>query len=119
MTLHPEILQKAQAEMDAVVGRSRLPNFHDRPNLPYLESVTVCDMCHVLVTPEEGHRSTGVRHQTMWGNALVDGSCEWRYVKPVVGVVTRCGGKWGCGWNSCNSLTALCGQYAATCEASS
>ena len=46
------------------------------PFLPYLESVTVCDMCHVLVTPEEGHRSTGVRHQAMRGNALVDGSCE-------------------------------------------
>ncbi|KAK0469549.1 cytochrome P450 [Desarmillaria tabescens] len=37
--LYPEVLVKAQAELDAVVGQSRLPNFDDRPQLPYIEAV--------------------------------------------------------------------------------
>ncbi|KAH9917058.1 cytochrome P450 [Fomitopsis serialis] len=39
MVLHPEVLKKAQAEIDSVVGNSRLPEFSDRPALPYLEAV--------------------------------------------------------------------------------
>ncbi|KZT03183.1 cytochrome P450 [Laetiporus sulphureus 93-53] len=39
MTLFPDIYRRAQAEMDTVVGRSRLPTHADRPSLPYLESV--------------------------------------------------------------------------------
>ena len=35
MTLHPEVLVKAQEEIDSVVGNDRLPGFSDRPNLPY------------------------------------------------------------------------------------
>ncbi|KZT12936.1 cytochrome P450 [Laetiporus sulphureus 93-53] len=39
MVRNPEVLAKAQAEMDAVVGNTRLPNFGDRASLPYLECV--------------------------------------------------------------------------------
>ena len=39
MTLHPEAFQKAQAELDRVVGRARLPDFDDRGSLPYLDCV--------------------------------------------------------------------------------
>lgn len=39
MVLHPDVLAKAQSEMDAVVGPGRLPTFSDRPALPYLEAV--------------------------------------------------------------------------------
>ncbi|KAI0701738.1 cytochrome P450 [Earliella scabrosa] len=39
MIQHPEILKKAQKEIDAVVGNSRLPTFSDRPNLPYVNAV--------------------------------------------------------------------------------
>ena len=39
MTLHPEVFQKAQAELDRVVGRARLPDFDDRGSLPYLDCV--------------------------------------------------------------------------------
>ncbi|KAG5638673.1 hypothetical protein H0H81_011053 [Sphagnurus paluster] len=35
--LHPECQVKAQAELDAVVGPERLPEFGDRHSLPYLE----------------------------------------------------------------------------------
>ncbi len=39
MTLFPEVQKKAQAELDAVVGQSRLPQFEDRHSLPYISAV--------------------------------------------------------------------------------
>ena len=39
MALYPEVQKKAQAEIDAVVGPNRLPDFHDRPSLPYINAV--------------------------------------------------------------------------------
>lgn len=32
---YPEILEKAQTEIDTFVGTDRLPTFEDRPRLPY------------------------------------------------------------------------------------
>ncbi|KAF9064285.1 cytochrome P450 [Rhodocollybia butyracea] len=37
--LYPEMQRKAQAEVDAVVGKDRLPSFADRQSLPYVEAV--------------------------------------------------------------------------------
>ncbi|PCH44308.1 cytochrome P450 [Wolfiporia cocos MD-104 SS10] len=39
MTLHPEVLEKAQKEIDEVVGMDCLPDFSDRPRLPYVDCV--------------------------------------------------------------------------------
>ena len=39
MLQHPEVQERAQAEIDAVVGTNRLPDFDDRPNLPYVEAI--------------------------------------------------------------------------------
>ncbi|KIK93481.1 hypothetical protein PAXRUDRAFT_828946 [Paxillus rubicundulus Ve08.2h10] len=39
MVLEPNVQTKAQEEIDRVVGSERLPNFDDRPNLPYVEGV--------------------------------------------------------------------------------
>ena len=36
MITHPEKQKKCQDELDEVVGRSRMPTFKDRENLPYL-----------------------------------------------------------------------------------
>jgi cytochrome P450 len=36
---NPDIQKKARAEIDAVIGRDRLPNIADRSNLPYFEAV--------------------------------------------------------------------------------
>ncbi|PFH50357.1 hypothetical protein AMATHDRAFT_145202 [Amanita thiersii Skay4041] len=38
-TRHPEILVKAQEEMDRVVGLERLPDLGDRASLPYLDCI--------------------------------------------------------------------------------
>lgn len=39
MILHPDVARKAQAQIDAVVGRDRLPTFGDRERLPYIEAM--------------------------------------------------------------------------------
>ena len=39
MALYPEVQRKAQAELDAVIGPNELPEFTDRPKLPYVEAV--------------------------------------------------------------------------------
>ena len=37
--LHPEIQQRAQQDIDSVVGSDRLPQFSDRNALPYLDFI--------------------------------------------------------------------------------
>ncbi|KAI0055362.1 cytochrome P450 [Artomyces pyxidatus] len=37
--VNPEVMKKAQAEIDAVVGRYRLPTFQDEPGLPYVSAI--------------------------------------------------------------------------------
>ncbi|TCD64641.1 hypothetical protein EIP91_003843 [Steccherinum ochraceum] len=39
MMNYPEVQLKAQAEIDSVVGRDKLPDFSDRDDLPYVEAV--------------------------------------------------------------------------------
>ncbi|KAJ2919362.1 hypothetical protein MD484_g1050, partial [Candolleomyces efflorescens] len=39
MVLNPQALHKAQAELDEVVGHSRLPDEKDRPHLPYVGAI--------------------------------------------------------------------------------
>ena len=37
--LHPEVQEKGRDEIDAVVGRERLPTFEDRPKLPFIDAI--------------------------------------------------------------------------------
>ena len=39
LVLFPQVQRRAQAELDAVIGRDRLPTFDDRPRLPYIEAL--------------------------------------------------------------------------------
>jgi cytochrome P450 len=39
LVLFPEVQRRAQAELDVVIGRERLPTFDDRPRLPYIEAL--------------------------------------------------------------------------------
>ena len=39
MVRNPDVLRKAQAEMDNVLGADRLPEFGDRDSLPYLSAL--------------------------------------------------------------------------------
>ena len=51
MALYPEVQKKAQAEIDAVIGPNRLPDFHDRPSLPYINAVVKESSRWNLVAP--------------------------------------------------------------------
>ncbi|KAK7460412.1 hypothetical protein VKT23_009132 [Stygiomarasmius scandens] len=39
LVCRPELQKRAQAELDSVVGADRLPDFHDRESLPYLDAI--------------------------------------------------------------------------------
>lgn len=51
MVLYPSVQRKAQAELDAVVGPHRLPDFSDMKYLPYIVAVTKELLRWKLVTP--------------------------------------------------------------------
>ncbi|TFY79082.1 hypothetical protein EWM64_g4930 [Hericium alpestre] len=51
MTLYPEAQKKAQAEIDAVIGNDRLPDFSDQDSLPYVEALVKEVMRWRLVVP--------------------------------------------------------------------
>ena len=51
MALYPEVQKKAQAEIDIVVGPHRLPDFEDRPFLPYINAIVKESMRWNLVLP--------------------------------------------------------------------
>ncbi|KAF9026240.1 cytochrome P450 [Hymenopellis radicata] len=51
MVQNPSILEKAQADIDSIVGHDRLPDFDDRKALPYLEAILKEVLRWRLVTP--------------------------------------------------------------------
>ena len=51
MALYPEVQKKAQAEIDNVVGPNRLPDFQDRPSLPYINAIVKESTRWNLVAP--------------------------------------------------------------------
>ena len=59
MALHPDVLKKAQAELDAVVGPTRLPDFSDYESLVYIQAVVKESLRWHNVTP------LGVAHRTL------------------------------------------------------
>jgi hypothetical protein len=59
MLVYPETQARAQAELDAVVGRERLPTFADYPFLPYIRAMMKEALRWKPVTPLGGpHRCT-------------------------------------------------------------
>jgi cytochrome P450 len=52
MLLNPVAQQRAQEEMDKVVGHDRLPTLADRPLLPYLEACIKETLRSAPVAPE-------------------------------------------------------------------
>jgi len=51
LAMYPEVQKKAQAEIDAVIGPNRLPDFDDRSFLPYINAVIKESMRWNLVVP--------------------------------------------------------------------
>ncbi|KAI0715645.1 O-methylsterigmatocystin oxidoreductase [Cerioporus squamosus] len=59
LSMFPEVQQKAQAELDAVVGRHRLPDLDDRGALVYLQAVIMESLRWHNVVP------LGIPHRTV------------------------------------------------------
>jgi cytochrome P450 len=51
LALFPQVQRRAQAELDVVVGRDRLPTFDDKPRLPYIEALCKELMRWQMATP--------------------------------------------------------------------
>ena len=51
LVLFPRVQRRAQAELDVVVGRDRLPTFSDGPPLPYIVALCKELMRWQMVTP--------------------------------------------------------------------
>ena len=51
MATYPEVQKRAQAEIDAVVGSHRLPDYDDRPSLPYINAIIKESMRWHLALP--------------------------------------------------------------------
>lgn len=51
MAMYPKVQRKAQAELDAVIGSGRLPEFSDRPSLPYVNALIKETMRWQVVVP--------------------------------------------------------------------
>ena len=51
MIENPHVWKRAQAENDAVVGTGRLPEFDDRPSLPYVDAIMREVFRWVLLSP--------------------------------------------------------------------
>jgi cytochrome P450 len=51
MMLYPDVQAKAQKVLDDVVGRSRLPDFNDLDNLPYIRCLVKETLRWKAVTP--------------------------------------------------------------------
>ena len=51
LTLFPQVQRRAQAELDVVVGRDRLPTLDDKQRLPYIEALCKELMRWQMVTP--------------------------------------------------------------------
>jgi len=51
LVLYPQVQRRAQAELDVVIGRDRLPTFDDRPRLPYIEALCKELMRWQMVAP--------------------------------------------------------------------
>jgi cytochrome P450 len=56
MTLHPEVQQKAQAEIDALTNGTRLPTLADRHLLPYVDALVKEVLRCGLIIPQGGRQ---------------------------------------------------------------
>jgi len=83
MTMYPDAQIRGQEELDRVIGTDRLPDFKDRPRLPFMEALfletmrwhpvgplgqikypllsTSCSQVHLQVFLTQRHRTTSMK----------------------------------------------------------
>lgn len=58
LVMNPGIQKRAQAEIDTVIGRDRIPTLNDREFLPYIEAIRREAIRWHVVTPLGSSRAT-------------------------------------------------------------
>lgn len=69
MANHQDVQRKLHEEIDRVIGRERIPDLQDRPNMPYTEAVLAESQRIWLVTPIIGPRRV-LRDTTLGGYTI-------------------------------------------------
>ena len=64
LILFPEVQQRAQAELDSVLSRERLPMYDDKSRLPYIEAMSKELLRWHMVTP------MGLAFSTLMSSAM-------------------------------------------------
>jgi hypothetical protein len=52
MVVYPDVQEKGQAEIDAIVGQDRLPTFTDYQRLPYVQAIILEALRWIPVAPQ-------------------------------------------------------------------
>ncbi|KLO17676.1 cytochrome P450 [Schizopora paradoxa] len=74
MINYPEVQEKAQAEIDKVIGRQRLPTFSDRESLPYIYAIYKEVLRWHTVVPQGVPRV--LREDDTYGGYLLPAGCS-------------------------------------------
>ena len=77
MVLNPTVLARARAELDAVVGRDRLPTLADRDHLPYISAICREVLRWNPVTPTGAPRRSVDDDE--YGGCLIPAGCTLIY----------------------------------------
>jgi len=65
MALRPDVMRRVQVELDAVVGKDRMPTFQDQDRLPYLSAVIKeVIRWHTTILLAMPHQCTKVSHES-------------------------------------------------------
>ncbi|KAK7085939.1 hypothetical protein SK128_008549 [Halocaridina rubra] len=70
---YPHIAKKVQEELDAIVGRSRMPCLDDQQHLPYTEA-TICEVLRKSAAVPLGTSHATTRDTTLGGYAIPQGT---------------------------------------------
>lgn len=73
LILYPEVQKRAQAELDSVISRDRLPTYDDKPRLPYIEAISKELLRWHMVTPlGAGYLLLSTASSRSWTNVLLE-----------------------------------------------
>lgn len=88
MTTHPEAQRKAREEIDRVVGAGRLPAFHDRESLPYVEAIVKETLrwqpLAPLSPPHVSEQEDEIEGYRIPKGALIMANIKWLSMDPAV-----------------------------------
>ncbi|KAH7317530.1 putative CyP450 monooxygenase [Rhizoctonia solani] len=83
MVLNQDVFAKAQAEVDTIIGRDRLPEMNDRESLPYIECPVVpLGIPHAVIEDDEYRGWSIPKGSTVMGNIWAISYDEAVYHEP-------------------------------------